>query len=332
MEDANIGHIEPKTMRKDTFDEIASKEFRDDVRQRQAQERKPVLQQELNIQPMHKSCNLKMGSAYPPVPIITHCSCCEYMYIAKRNKKGALMDAIQEQIRLENHVESSPDFRRIYVDGVPAGIELPSNAEIGDRFRLLTSALIKTGNPDWVLYPQEWRPVLPRDDDDTWQWKAEEIALLRRTKLESGTLVVSWRFTYRTAFHYGDGLVSPSLFVMFGSRKDGRRQAGLVDDVRIGNLISLSHMLQHNLSRFNNFQELWGVEDKDLSAEESRIVSLLPWGSGWSDADWCRKEFDDFGVVAVDPKGMFAQRSPQTANKVFVYINPKGSKIVSVPY
>lgn len=324
IENATIDHIEPKATCIAPYDEIGTKEMRNSIRRKQQDRKNPIFPKFMNIQPMHRSCNEKKGSVYPPVPIITHCSCCEYMYIAKRNRNSMGYEELKKLTSLGHRIDIQPTINiSATVDGVPAGIELPTNPRKGDRFFLLAPVMKNDNNPNWILYMREWRPVLPRDDDDTWQWRAEKVALLRRIKYDDAICYIAQTFTHHVQMNYGDEMVSPHLFTMFGNRKDGRRQAGWDKDDSIGNLVSIDHMLQHNLSGYNDPRIICDIGN--LSDEESRIISSLPWGHDWISANWLKSEFDNFGIVAVSPNGRFSQRNPQTSDKVFISwnFNPK---------
>lgn len=86
LQDAEIGHIVPKVLLKPgPYDNMVPQQQVRTFRSRLTREGNRQFPKDMNIQPMHKTCNLRMGSAFPLVPIINHCSCCEYVYIARRS-------------------------------------------------------------------------------------------------------------------------------------------------------------------------------------------------------------------------------------------------------
>ena len=296
----------------------------------------------LNIQPMHTECNQRMGSVWPPAQIVKHCECCEYMYMANRNTKTIQSEILRKLEREGRNVIVSNDPTgkiSATVDGVNAGITLPTNPIIGERFYLLANNVLRpiTGNYELTC---QLRPVLPRDgeSDQNWKWTAESVSLLRQIKIGVGDIKIYACCAFsnqRIKLKYESPISeTPILFVWWGYRRDGRAQAGVCEDGKMGNLLSVDHMLHHNLSSGFILKDMWN-DWEQLSQEESTILERLPWGSGWDgivendENDWFKKEWDEFGFLSVLPKSKFAMRKPEFPD-FSIYINPQCQQHIRV--
>ena len=80
LADAEIGHIVPKCMVYPPRDHMLTRRQRKEFHRLNPDFPRGCLRH-LNIQPMHRECNSRMGSVFPPTPIVTHCKCCRFTYV-----------------------------------------------------------------------------------------------------------------------------------------------------------------------------------------------------------------------------------------------------------
>lgn len=84
MENAEVGHIIPKAMvpRGHPYDEYFYDEyFHRQVRKELRKRRGETMAIDVNVQPMHRECNQRMEAIFPPQPIVSHCTCCTWIYV-----------------------------------------------------------------------------------------------------------------------------------------------------------------------------------------------------------------------------------------------------------
>ena len=206
---ADIGHIVPRVVLRHS-DENGNIHF--DSALKQSDVRRDRALRDWNIQPMHPSCNQKMGAEYPPLPIEVHCRCCDYMFVSE-----------------------SP-----------------------------------TPGPHWYL-----RPVIGLEFD-----KGRKLSFIRATYIRGRSVRIvayfSGPFVAESQNLDGSWVEESRVYMMDGSLRNGDRYTGLMKGKNIGNVITLEHMILHNLTSCNpsNSAFLQGA----VPRKELQALNSLPWG------------------------------------------------------
>ena len=272
----------------------------------------------LNIQPMHAECNTRMASSYPMVPLIQHCDCCEYWYLAKMSRNNMANAALQRYERTGKTVTF--DGNHVFVNGILAGPELPHDYPVGALFNLLAPSSYGSDHPEWVWYPTEWRVVLPSDYEDGWPWSPDEIGLMRCTTWGDGNALHEIRGAQVVGKVVFGNLSTPAVAAFMGRRRDGVLHAGLVDNQRIGNVLTIPHMVHHNITRHSR-PPAFLSSDPQLSIDEERALASLQWGASWGDGGWLERDFDEFGIFAAKDGSPYAAKHPGLTSSAHIQMN-----------